>query len=749
MRRLKALSFGASAAVLMVATPALAAARPASPPSAPSGGAAQVQEVIVTANKRAERLQDVAQAVSAVPESTLIRRQVVGLDDLAVIAPGLTVVTSQPGESRIVLRGINTGGVGATVGAYLDEAPFGSSTGLANGAVLAPDLDAFDLNRVEVLRGPQGTLYGASTLGGLIKYVTNAPVLGSFSGRLEGSYESVDQGGSDGSIRGMLNAPIGDKAAVRVSGYDQQLPGYIDDVGAGRKNVNGTNIYGGRASVLFKPREDFSMRLTAVDQKIDSKGTSVVDADPITLKPLHGDLTQSRTLAEPSEVEYRLYNATLNWRPSWGDVTSSTSFGRLSQTSVQDASVLYGDLLSAVFGGEYGSEVINNINQDKFTEELRVSSRKSDRLEWSAGAFYTIERAVFDQNLYAFDIPTQKIAGLPTLFRNVLSSRYIEGAFFGNIDYHFGRYFDLAVGGRYSTNSQSATQDSSGLLAGESPPTNTSSEDVFTYSVEPRWRFNDSSIIYGRVASGYRPGGPNQVSPPSALADPGSSAPLTYASDTVTSYEVGYKATLLDRKLTLDLAAFYVDWKKIQLLAVFNGVGANVNGGSAESKGFELSAGWTPLPGLTLTADGAYIDATLTSDTGPVLGGKSGDQLPSTPKWSSALSGDYEWTVFGEYKGFVGASWRYVGDRSSSFDPGLTAVVGRPQLRFPSYDQVDLRAGVRMSRYTLALYAKNVNDARGVTDATAFGTVRGGPNGGVGLYAIHPRTFGVTLDAAF
>ena len=214
--------------------------------------------------------------------------------------PGMNLVSATPGRSRLVLRGLNAGGVSATIGTYVDETPYGSVTGLANGAVLAPDLDTYDMQRVEVLRGPQGTLYGASSLGGLLKFVTNAPDPGKFAARAEGSVEDTKSASTGGSIKGLLNIPLSAMAAVRVSAFYSDQPGFIDDPVRNATNVNGAKLYGGRISGLLKPTDKLSVRVSAVTQTIDSKG-----ANDGGRQPPHPGTAAWRPHAEPDVFRAR------------------------------------------------------------------------------------------------------------------------------------------------------------------------------------------------------------------------------------------------------------------------------------------------------------------------------------------------------------------------------------------------------------------------------------------------------------
>jgi iron complex outermembrane recepter protein len=708
----------------------------------PDDSETSLSTIIVTAEKRSEPLKEVPMSVSAISGGTLDDLQAREFTDYAALVPGLSVASSQPGLTRLTLRGQNAGGVGSTVGVYIDESPFGSSNALLNGSTNTGDFDTWDMKRIEVLRGPQGTLYGANTEGGLLKFVTNAPVLGTFSGAAEISGESVDHGGNGGSIHATLNLPLGDKFAFRISGFSQDIPGYIDDPSRGVSDVNEGHKSGGRASFLAAPTDDLSIRLTASTQRSKYDGTNVVDVDPVTLKPLQGDLTQQRLFGEPSNFKYENYNATIDWNAGPVRLLSSTSYGILNTDTDNDLSPLYGGLASFVLPGSSGALLDDNVGLEKFTQEIRLTSSASDVIEWQVGGYYTHETGEINEHLNGVAVPGGTYVGL--LEQLIVPSTYKETAGFGDVTYHFNPQFDVQVGGRYSRNEQTSTQTTIydpllAILAGASNPTvvsGNSSGNVFTYSVAPRWHVSADTMVYGRVASGYRPGGPNVV-PPGAPAD----FPAQYGADKTTSVELGVRSTLLDGVLSLDFAAFHVDWKDIQLIEEVAGEGVNINGGTARSQGLEWTLGYAPVHGLKFEWTAAYTDAKLTSEAPPNLNASSGDPLPYAPKWSTSLDGDYEWQLFSSYKGFVGATWSYVGSRASDFASSAATPPG--QIDLPSYNTSALRFGIENDRYRVSIYGKNLSDTRGITNYIGSGAPY--PQ----VTVIQPRTFGLALSAKF
>jgi outer membrane receptor protein involved in Fe transport len=631
-----------------------------------------------------------------------------------------------------VLRGINTGGVGATVATYVDETPYGSATSLANGAVLAPDIDPFDLARVEVLRGPQGTLYGANSLGGLVKYVTVPPQTDAFHMAAEFGGESLAHGDAGVSGRLAFNAPLSGDAAVRASGFWRKDPGYID-VDQKEPDANGGKTYGGRLSALWKPTERLTLRATAFLENLNSHGTSTEDVDPVTLAPTLGALTQARVVEQPNRMRYRIYNGTIDYDFGGTHLLSSSSWGTLDQAIVEDASGLYGPILTGIFGTPLGADVVQSLTQRRFTQEVRLASEHSKLVDWTIGAFYTRERNNLAQDLNAVDADSGALnTALSPLETVGEPSAYREYAGFANATVHLSKQFDITVGGRYSHNRQTVSETTAGPLVGpESTFTAKSSDHAFTFSVAPEYKPNDQTTFYVRVARGYQPGGPN-ILPPTAP----DSVPHVFGPSTTINYEAGVKAELIDRLLTVEFTGFDIEWHDIQLLADVDNFGVNTNGGKAKSAGFELSATLTPAKGLSLALNGAYVDAHLTEDAPDLVGGKDGDPLPYNPHWSGTFSADYSTPLTDTTDASFGFSWRYTGKRSSDFDTSY----GQSHLK--AFGLLDAHAGVSFDRLRLDLFVRNLTDSRGITSLGGAGSAL---NGARAAGIVRPRSFGLSL----
>ena len=737
-------------------------------------------EIVVTAQKRVQTLAEIPQSISVIGGERLEQQAATSFVDYAALVPGLSLQQANPGQTRIVLRGINTGGASPTAAVYVDDTPFGPSTGQSNGAVLAGDIDTFDIERVEILRGPQGTLYGANSLGGLLKFVTVAPKLGTLEGRAQGGAEITKGGDTGWNANGVLNVPLGDTIALRASGYYRKVGGFIDTVGIDRDDANDYESYGGRASLLFKPSEALSVRLTAIAQNIRANSQGTFDADPVTLEPLATDpnsgastagrLTRSEFFPEQNDVDYRLYNGVVDWDFGPVSLTSVTSYGKLTQRQIYDASYQLAGIADAIYGGPgvppLGTTFPALAGQKKFTQELRLQSSDNDSFEWLIGGYYTHEKGRLFQRYLPFVLSTGEAIdptltlpagpnGADVTFPNFLSaeldSTYKEYAGFGSVTWHLSPRFDITAGGRYSHNKQRTNQVLDGSLLFFSGATvipdvvnGKSSENVFTWSVAPRFELNDNTTLYARVAKGYRPGGPNVV-PPGA----GPNFPSQYRADTLVSYEAGFRTETSDRSFAIDASVYYLDWRDIQVLVTydtaFGPVSADGNGDSASSKGAEITATLRPARGLDVVLNLAYNDAKLDQDLPAGNGGFAGDRLPYAPEWAANVSADYEWSLGGDLTAYVGGSVRLSSEQLTDFDDAYQTTFGR-RLTIDGQAVVDLRAGIQFDRFNLSVYAKNLTNSLALTSAGSFGAR---PGTAVLVAPIRPRTVGFTLGAAF
>jgi iron complex outermembrane recepter protein len=736
--------------------PATDAATDSNRPSATSTGPVNsdaLQEVVVSAQRREELLKDVPLAVTAVNAQALLATNQVSLGDYFRSVPGLTLNDDGEGFKQLIIRGISTGSENTpTVGIYIDDTPIGSSTSAARGDVLVPDLDPSDLERVEVLKGPQGTLYGASNMGGLLKYVTVAPDTRQFSGRAEVDGSSADHGGLGYGVRGNVNLPLlTDVLGLRISASNRQDPGYIDDV-RGSDNINTTMVTNTHTALLWQASDALSVKFSVLTQDRNGHGTGREDYNFATLSPIYGDLTVSRVPGTMgNEEKQQIYNGTVNWNLPWATFTSSTSFARNSYRSLDDVSQLFGPIFQEITGDpDFGAKIEQRYSTSKFTQEFRLSGN-SGRIDWLAGAFLTSEQSHYYQAVDNISIADgSPIDGGPDAGNGFVNSRYREVAGFGDVTYHFTDRLSLQAGLRYSYNRQNDTSiNLAGVLSGPaSTISEASHEGVPTFVVAPEFKLTQDASLYARIASGYRAGGPNY-----SFSGPGVNS--SYHADRTVNYEVGVKSYFLDRRIYAELSAFYIKWSKIQLL----GLNADheefyVNAGGAISQGFEAATQYHPFRDLNLTATLDYTDAHLTDNEAFDVGidGRDGERLPFTPRLAGSFSADYSHTIVYDWKGDVGADYSYQGDRLTSFQSTLNFPPSFSDPRYPrpvlpGYGVVNVHLGLDTGRIQGTLFVKNLLDKRAFTSAGSTTLDNNSPL--YSLAVIQPLTVGVSLATRF
>jgi len=700
-----------------------------------------LQDIKVTAQKKSESERDVPISMSVLESNTLLNMGLVRLSDYYAQIPGLSINDRGAGRATLVIRGISAGPeLNPTVGLSVDDAPFGSSTTDYS----IPDLDPFDIDHIEVLRGPQGTLYGASSMGGLIKFVMASPSTDRFGGRVQSDVSSVEHGSMGSAMRAEINIPLTNNLAVRVSAFDRHDAGFMDDVAQHRKNVNEGHAKGGRLSAVWNAGERFTVRASALAQNVWTGSTTRVFMQGDSYTPLYGPYAHARLPGtDTANIRARMYTVQMDGDLGWANLTSVSSYSQYRLIGPQDATGTFQGLIESLYGvSDAGAKVINNNRTGKLTQELRLSSPDDGRMfNWIGGAFFTHERTFGLQDITAVAPATGADLGLDPLYEGLSPSTFKELAAFGNLTYKFTDQWDVQGGGRFSSVRQRFSNAYSGPLnGGDTFDDERTGDHVWTYSFGPRYHFNANVMTYLRVATGYRAGGTNTV----FLQDEGK-FPTRYTSDSLTSYEWGLKSDLADHKLTLDAALFYISWKDIQLSAISTVTGQNyfVNAGGAKSQGGELNLAWHPLHGLTLSANTAFTDAVLTREAPSGTYGKAGDRLPYSPRWSAYLSADYIYPLTASLNGNLGGGMVYVGDRQSSF----TSSASVPRFDLRAYTTAELHAGIQSLDWNVNLYVKNLTDAKGYLSAMAQNVATGVSS--YGLAVIQPRTFGVTATYSF
>lgn len=690
-----------------------------------------LEEIIVTAQKRSERLQDVPVPVTTLAADTLINNNQPRLQDYYTRIPGLSLTPDGIyGAPRLTIRGITTGGfTNPTVGVTIDDVPFGS-TAAGPGGYQAPDIDPSELTRIEVLRGPQGTLYGASSIGGLLKFVTADPSTDRLNGRVQASLSDVHNGDEAGyGVRGSVNVPLSDTWAIRASGFTRRDPGYIDDPVLGDRAVNSAKASGGRLSALWKPTDDFSLKLSALLQDSQRDASPESHALPGLGTLEHAALIDSGWFKKKVES----YQAVATARLGRAELTSLTGYSSNTFSSSWDITYLYAPFTQLLFGVP-GTPDIAHIKTDKFSQELRVALAVGERIYWIVGGFYTHEKSKNIVDILAVDPADGAVAG--SLLHNDIPSRFEEAAAFTNVTVRMTDRFDVQVGARASGNKQRYSAHSVGPIVpgGETlAPEPDSKDHAFTYLLTPRLKLSPQVMAYLRLASGYRVGGINAGSV--------AGFPPEYDADRTQNYELGVKGDLLGGAFSIDASVYYVDWKDMQILLLdqASASGYYTNGSRAKSQGIELSIGARPVRGLSIAAWAAWNDAKLTKDfpDDAQAYGVDGDRLPNSPRFSGNLSLEGEIPLGGTMTAFMGGTLAYIGNRKEVF-------TGSPQREtLPSYVQTDIHAGVRRDAWTANLFVNNLADRRGVLTG-GFGTLN--PNA---FTYIQPRTLGLSVSWAF
>ena len=725
-------------------------------------GFASSGDIIVTAQKREERLKDVPLPVTAITASSLVDQNQTRAQDFFANVPGVNL-QFQNNRAQLAIRGITTGPASGNpvVGFTIDDAPFGSSTGQGGLFGAAPDLDPSDLARIEVLRGPQGTLYGASSMGGLVKYVTVDPDLNNFGGVIGGGVSLIRSGGQDLGYNGRasVNVPLGETFAIRASAFTRKEPGYIDNVRTGEENVNSSRVTGGRLSALWKPSDSFSLKLGAMYQVRDIYGSSSVDATTGSFYQQTDQIGSGR-----SRSATQMYTAVINADLGGVDLTSVSAYSRATNYDFLDFTasplVVFSPVFPTLFPGvnPIGDIFRQGYNVNKFSHETRLAGSFGDNVDWIVGGFYTHEDAKYDLDNYATDPATGAALGIPIndgtgpqlgtiiVWRDTI--KYKEYAGFANLTARLSERFDVQFGGRYSHNDQSMFHHEwfqgapYPALAFEGTNRPKASGSAFTYQVSPRFKPNSDHMIYARVASGYRPGGTNAICGDFGLPE---LVPCQFKPDKTVNYELGAKGDLVHGLLSYDVSLFNIDWKDIQIVQILDAFTYNGNAGKARSRGVEIALEARPTDGLTLKAWWAYVDATLREEfiDANFFAGK-GDRLPFSSKNSGRFSFDYEAPVSDRVTASFGASATYVGKRRGEFVPAEAAAPLRAS--YPGYVQFDVNAGLAFDDWKLNLFVQNLTNKHGIIGG-GFGN-QTSFNENWFNYA-QPRTVGLTVEKKF
>ena len=750
--RLLLISLAAPAAMAQTSTPPASSSASAQPSSSRDEQHVTLNEVMVTANRRREPEREVPMHVDTVQAAALQQLGAKNLNDYVSYQPGVFFASAGgTGQGELVMRGVSTGNqTSPTVSLYIDDVPVGGSTVYAAAATFLFDPALLDLDHIEFLYGPQGTLYGAGSMGGLVKYVTVKPDLSGFSGSVGGDVSNTNRGGTGYSEHASVNLPlVKDKAALRVSVVDQHVTGVYQAVGetpAG--GADRTHTRGARVQLEVDPTDKLTLNLTAMAQKVSADGLSMGDfnlqGQPISGGPYNRALNHREPFTQSLQLYsfhagYDFDGATVDWITAYQDFTNH---------SVQDYPDAFLGLLNEL-GPLFGLDqplsslyVDSQYTVHKTSQEIRFTSRKNQTLDWLFGVWLNRED-VWEQ--YALQGDNLPPPGITPLIAQAVDSRFEEYAGYGDLTWHVQPTLDLTVGARASGNKQTLSNFEDGPFAG-SPGgfrEHMKSQDV-TKMITLSWRPTSTGTYYLRASTGYRPGG-LQAPLQSSLLVPNPNATSTFGSDNLESYELGYKGSYLDHHLNVGLDGYDIEWHHMQLYTYTLGNTIIQNAGNARIKGIEMQGSYAEGP-WELAASGTYTDA-FTDNGAPQLGIQPDARLPYSSRWAGTLSGKYTFILAGTHA-YIGAVVRGASHRNAGFDGDTSD----PNFKLPGFMFLDLNVGVTLHNgANVDFYVRNVTNRQvpiGTLndEAVNFLATVGGP---MLVQMSTPRTVGMAFNVPF
>jgi outer membrane receptor protein involved in Fe transport len=683
---------------------------------------ATLEEIVVTANKRPERQLDVADAITAFRGTELLDRGYTSIKDYLALTPGVQISQASGGGAPII-RGLTTGNnLGAIVGIVIDGAPIGPSSSFNLGGANSTDIDPIDLERVEVLKGPQGTLYGANTLGGLISYTFARPSLTTPTAFVRSEVSDTEHGATNYSVRAAASAPLVQNVlGVRLSGFLDRPSGFIDNEVAGLTNQNDQRNWGVNGSVRFEPTSQLSVILVGFQQRINqiAQDYALYDANG---RPATGQLRYDNGLPDAYRKDTSAGVGTINYNLGFANLTSVTSYQKISASVLINTGAAYSATLPllSLLGGSpvptgtlVGNDAFGPIR--KLTQELRLASSGDGTLQYTVGAFYTSEKAATGADVVGFSSDRAVIQTLNPALGFGVNDTYKEFAGFANLTCKISSAFDLTGGIRAGQIRQTYNQTFAGsdatafntllFLSGlpAVPPDTGStrgSETVETYLATARYHFSTDGMVYLRYATGFRPGGPN-------FAVPG--LPARFKADSTDNFEGGVKTKFWDGRGSIDASGFVMNWDDILTQISSGGLNGYTNGGRARVYGAEGALSLQPLTGLTLAGTFAYNNGKITRvDPLASTAAGVGDPLPNAPRWSGSFSADYRVAMNNDATLVVGGVARRAGDRHT----GLRSSTANVDYLLPGYTLFDVRAGVETSHVNVDLFIRNLTDQR-------------------------------------
>jgi outer membrane receptor protein involved in Fe transport len=785
---------------------ALAIAVTAALSTVPTTGSAQeratvLEEIVVTARKRgAELLQDVPATITAFGADQLQQMRAIDFDAFAYQVPGLTFADEGAGQKRYVLRGVRSAGQ-QQVAVYYDEVPLPGIQGASgNSGSQTTDLKLFDLDRVEVLKGPQGTTFGANSQAGTLRFILKKPEMNEFGARLQLGSNHVENGEFGTNLYGMVNVPlVDDKLSFRAIAYYDDESGYLDNNRLNIENYNWYETKGMRGMLRFQPTDRMTLDAMVWVQDRDNGGTDRYNPYPSfsdspnnldfvnnNLEPLQeirdvaffqtGDLINGDFAQTPMPDDQEIYSLTLNWDFDGFSLTAAGSyydrdFGfkrdstwvilnlgvRPEPTSPSDPPANRADLFPAL------TDQTQNVEQTAF--EMRVNSTTSSPLQWMGGFFYRERTSDFRSFVPVVDPVTGEVINLnepptgfvtgapgegipecnPCVFARENTREIEEIALFGEVTYALNQQWELMAGLRWFEAEQ--TDEGFQLFPfALFPPSSFNpvpdlrgfKEDQVISKFQVSWTPSDDYVLYGLASQGFRLGGTNGQ----GIVE----VPPGYEADELWNYELGAKTTWADGRVNLNVAAFYIDWTDIQVAGndptgAFGFVG---NAGAAEVLGMEVELNARPVENLDITAGFSWLPTRELSEdqiTDEVVApGREGDELPFVPEFTANAMAQYNYTLPRGWDGFVRGEFAYRGDSNSELDTS-----SRFNRKQDAYEIVNLRTGVidQDDGLSISLYVENVFDERGdlrVRTEDSLITVK---------WTNMPRTVGIELNKTF
>lgn len=725
---------------------------------------AEIEEIVVTASKRGEqRLQDVPLAVQAITGGQIDRQVALELSDLAPQVSSLVVQDLGPGDRKYIIRGVNSTAT-AAVGVYYDEAPI-TARSKQDGGGRQADIELHDLARIEVLKGPQGTLYGASSSAGTVRYVSNRPDPTGFDADLGGLVSTTEDGGENFHVDGMVNIPlVEDTFALRAVGWHTDEDGFIDNLLLDTEDVNSNEVTGGKLAGEWLINEDWTATLYWLRQDREVGGTSrqmpVKQAGFAAAQATFADAlaaagfgipearertTQQYTITTWDE-ELSLVGGQLEWDAGPGTLLAAASYYERDIHFNFDSTPIL-----LFFGVPIPAITSQPQKRETETLEVRYASALDGPLQFVVGGFLSREDKDFAVHVIATGpdgVPLGPFdpGGPNTLFGRDKTDELDQEAVFGEVEFMVNDALSFLLGARYyqfEINSRNRElQPFGGAPAPSIIPTEFNvDDDKVTGKANVTWRFAEDTLVYATVSQGFRPGGTNDI----AFIPPGTTPPPPgFGPDELTNYEVGWKTAWLDNRLTFNGAVFWIDWEDLQTATFDPSSPFNVvrNAGEAEIKGVEFDLLATPVDGLDLSLTGSFQDAEFASDVpGPSPSQPfaiDGQPIPNVPDFQFGATGQYTWPAFGDASASVRLEWSYQDDRLTAPNDPVNNV------DLDSFSLVNAKIGLQTGKWDVALFVKNLLDE----EEAIFDGINTSQDPRA-IITARPRTVGLQLDYRF